>query len=243
MPAKRRSGKSASTSTNKTTTVSKRPSALAKEHGLTGREEAEIHEAFTLFAEPQPGHKHGVIPTSEVRSALIALGIPPSSRAEQAEFISILDPDGEGYARYEDFFAVCALKYHARVDEDEDEEAFAREVEEAFALFRGGRGTGHDYDLGHAEDDEDDYDEDDDDDYDITGKGKEKASTRARARASRDGVITLGDLKRVAAVLKEDVGDDVLRDMILEANAGAGVQAGVAREEFEDVMRRAGVWK
>ncbi|ROT43166.1 hypothetical protein SODALDRAFT_327339 [Sodiomyces alkalinus F11] len=242
MPPKRRSGKSASTSTNKTTTVAKRPSALAKEHGLTGREEAEIHEAFTLFAEPQPGHKHGVIPTSEVRSALIALGIPPSSRAEQAEFISILDPDGEGYARYEDFFAVCALKYHARVDEDEDDdEAFTREVGEAFALFRGGRGTGRDYDVGGTDDDGDD-----DDDYDdITGRGrgKGKGKARARARASRDDVITLGDLKRVAAVLKEDVNDDVLRDMILEANAGAGVQAGVAREEFEDVMRRAGVWR
>lgn len=176
-----------------------------------------------------------MIPTSEVRSALIALGIPPSSRAEQAEFISILDPDGEGYARYEDFFAVCALKYHARVDEDEDEEAFAREVEEAFALFRGGRGPGYSYDVGRADDNDDDGDDD------ITGTGKGKA--RARARASRDDVITLGDLKRVAAVLKEDVGDDVLRDMILEANAGAGVQAGVAKEEFEDVMRRAGVWK
>jgi len=55
--------------------------------------------------------------------------------------------------------------------------------------------------------------------------------------------ITLAHLKRVAAVLKEDVDEGVLRDMILEANGGEGVGAGVGREEFEGVMRRAGVWR
>jgi Ca2+-binding EF-hand superfamily protein len=58
-----------------------------------------------------------------------------------------------------------------------------------------------------------------------------------------DGPITIGHLKRVAAALKEDVTDDLLRDMILEANGGAGVGKGVNREEFGEVMRRAGVWK
>jgi hypothetical protein len=50
-------------------------------------------------------------------------------------------------------------------------------------------------------------------------------------------------LKRVAAALKEDVSEDLLRDMILEANGGAGMVKGVAREEFQEVMRRAGVWR
>lgn len=58
-----------------------------------------------------------------------------------------------------------------------------------------------------------------------------------------DGRITLAHLKRVAAVLKEEVDEAVLRDMILEANGGAGVGTGVGREEFEGVMRRAGVWR
>ena len=58
-----------------------------------------------------------------------------------------------------------------------------------------------------------------------------------------EGPITIGMLKRVAVVLKEDVTDDLLRDMILEANGGAGVVRGVERGEFEEVMRRAGVWR
>ncbi|MCJ1275052.1 hypothetical protein MMC21_002852 [Puttea exsequens] len=57
------------------------------------------------------------------------------------------------------------------------------------------------------------------------------------------GRITLGCLKRVAGVLKEDVGEGVLRDMLLEANGGAGVERGVDLEGFEGVMRRAGVFR
>lgn len=63
----------------------------------------------------------------------------------------------------------------------------------------------------------------------ISGGGEEK--------------ITLATLKRVARSLKEDVDDEILRDMILEANGGAGVGRGVEKEEFESVLRRAGVWK
>ncbi|KAG9245596.1 calmodulin [Calycina marina] len=55
--------------------------------------------------------------------------------------------------------------------------------------------------------------------------------------------ITLGMLKRVAQLLKEDVSEEMLKDMILEANGGAGVGVGVGREEFEVVMRRAGIWR
>jgi hydroxyacylglutathione hydrolase len=58
-----------------------------------------------------------------------------------------------------------------------------------------------------------------------------------------EGPITLGMLKRVAASLREDVSDDLLRDMILEANGGAGVLKGVQRDEFAEVMRRAGIWR
>jgi hydroxyacylglutathione hydrolase len=47
----------------------------------------------------------------------------------------------------------------------------------------------------------------------------------------------------VAAVLKEDVDEEVLRDMILEANGGVGVARGVGEEEFDGVMRSAGVWR
>ncbi|KAL8728823.1 MAG: hypothetical protein Q9166_005140 [cf. Caloplaca sp. 2 TL-2023] len=56
-------------------------------------------------------------------------------------------------------------------------------------------------------------------------------------------VITIQTLKKVAKVLKEDVDEKVLRDMILEANGGVGVRKGVGRGEFGEVMRRAGVLK
>ena len=58
-----------------------------------------------------------------------------------------------------------------------------------------------------------------------------------------DGKITLATLRRVASVLKEEVDDELLRRMILEANGGAGVAQGVNRHEFEGIMRRAGIWR
>ncbi|ROW02932.1 hypothetical protein VSDG_01960 [Cytospora chrysosperma] len=176
-------------------------SKLAKEHDITAQEEAEIKEAFTLFAEPMEGEREGVIPIDDVRRAMIALDIPPKDKHELAEFTEILDPDEEGYATYPSFVAICALKLHAR---DQTSETHVHEVDEAFSLFTG------------------------------TGEG------RAGAQSS---VITMAHLKRVAAVLKEEVDDDLLRDMILEANGGAGVGRGVKKNEFENVMRRAGVWR
>ena len=52
--------------------------------------------------------------------------------------------------------------------------------------------------------------------------------------------ITITDLKRVAKELREDVPESVLRDMVREAKGG-GLGA-VGKEEFEGVMRRAGVF-
>ncbi|CAN8095845.1 unnamed protein product [Discula destructiva] len=67
--------------------------------------------------------------------------------------------------------------------------------------------------------------------------------TDAATGAPQSSAITMAHLRRVAAVLKEDVDDELLRDMILEANGGAGVGRGVKKGEFEKVMVRAGVWK
>ncbi|KIX08786.1 uncharacterized protein Z518_03443 [Rhinocladiella mackenziei CBS 650.93] len=58
-----------------------------------------------------------------------------------------------------------------------------------------------------------------------------------------DQVIRLPDLRAVAKTLKEDVSDDVLKAMILEANGGKGVGRGVNREEFHAIMIRAGVFQ
>ncbi|KAI1131994.1 hypothetical protein F5Y10DRAFT_27223 [Nemania abortiva] len=182
-----------------------RQSKLAKEHNISAREEREIKEAFALFAEPMDGEKEGVIPTKDVRRAMVALGLPPS-KPELKEFLEILDPDDEGHASYEPFLAICALKLHAR---DEGDGPDSAEVDEAFRLFTGaGAGTG-------------------------SGSAAE-ADTQ---------MLTLAHLKRIAMTLKQDVDEALLRDMILEANGGAGVGRGVSRAEFEEVMRRAGAWK
>ena len=53
----------------------------------------------------------------------------------------------------------------------------------------------------------------------------------------------MAHLRRVAAVLKEDVPEDLLKDMILEANGGQGVARGVGMNEFDGVIRSAGVWR
>lgn len=58
-----------------------------------------------------------------------------------------------------------------------------------------------------------------------------------------EGPISINHLRRIARELKEDsVDDDLLRDMIAEANGGAGLSAGVTLEQFHDVMMRAGVF-
>jgi Ca2+-binding EF-hand superfamily protein len=58
-----------------------------------------------------------------------------------------------------------------------------------------------------------------------------------------NGPITIGHLRHIARDLKEDsVGDDLLKDMIREANGEGGIHSGVTLEQFRDVMSRAGVF-
>lgn len=62
--------------------------------------------------------------------------------------------------------------------------------------------------------------------------------------ANTAGPITLAHLRRIARLLKEDVSEQVLKDMLVEANGESreGWRKGVKIEEFEGVMRRAGVF-
>ncbi|KIW87837.1 uncharacterized protein Z519_11421 [Cladophialophora bantiana CBS 173.52] len=59
----------------------------------------------------------------------------------------------------------------------------------------------------------------------------------------QEQVIRLQDLRAVATTLKEQVDDDVLKAMILEANGGKGVGRGVNMDEFQAIMTRAGVFQ
>jgi Ca2+-binding EF-hand superfamily protein len=60
------------------------------------------------------------------------------------------------------------------------------------------------------------------------------------------GPITVAHLRRVAKELKMEVSEDVLKDMIVEANGEPrreGWRKGVDIEDFEEVLRRAGVFQ
>lgn len=171
----------------------KRRSKLAKENDLSADEEAEIQEAFALFAAQNKSaeSKEGVISRTDVRRCLIALNTPPKDEAELEEILDTVDPENVGWIQYEHFVAVAALKLHAKHD---DPEAMNEEVRKAYMLFT---------------------------------KGQERE-------------INLNDLRRVARDLKEDIPDNVLKDMIREATGGG--LGGVGVEEFEGVMQRAGVF-
>ncbi|PYH75727.1 hypothetical protein BO82DRAFT_379357 [Aspergillus uvarum CBS 121591] len=196
-----------------TTTAPKRArqSKLAKENDITAAEESEIKEVFHLFVvddevDEFPDEKEGVIPVADVKKALSALGLPPTT-TELPPILSALDPTDTGYVPYEPFLTVAAAKLRSRSDE-----AMAAEVDAAFRLFTRGSGAG----AG-------------------PGPGPGPAS---------GSIITLHHLRRIARELKEDgnLDDQLLRDMILEANGGAGVAAGVTLGQFREVMQRAGVF-
>jgi Ca2+-binding EF-hand superfamily protein len=57
------------------------------------------------------------------------------------------------------------------------------------------------------------------------------------------GPITIAHLRRVAKTIREDVDDGTLKEMIMEANGKGknGWRDGVDVEEFEKVLKRAGV--
>lgn len=90
-------------------------------------------------------------------------------------------------------------------------------------------------------------DEDEDDEYHEERENNEEEVRAAYKLFTHGGAgpITLAHLRRVAKELREDVPDEVLRDMILEANGGVkgkGKDVGsVGLEEFESVMKRAGL--
>ncbi|KAH7384071.1 EF-hand superfamily Ca2+-modulated protein [Phaeosphaeria sp. MPI-PUGE-AT-0046c] len=87
--------------------------------------------------------------------------------------------------------------------------------------------------------------DDDGDEYMAESNAEELSAAYRLFTHGGTGPITLGHLRRVAKELREDVPDDVLKDMILEANGGVKGKGkdmgGVSLEDFESVMRRAGL--
>jgi Ca2+-binding EF-hand superfamily protein len=87
--------------------------------------------------------------------------------------------------------------------------------------------------------------DDEDEEFQAESNAEEVSAAYRLFTHGSSGPITVAHLKRVAKELREDVPDDVLKDMILEANGGVKGQGshvgGVSLEEFESVMKRAGL--
>jgi Ca2+-binding EF-hand superfamily protein len=92
---------------------------------------------------------------------------------------------------------------------------------------------------------EDGSEDDEDDEYRAESNAEEISAAYRLFTHGGAGPITVAHLRRVAKELREDVSDDVLKDMILEANGGVTGKGrdtgGVSLEEFEGVMKRAGL--
>ncbi|KAH7083581.1 EF-hand superfamily Ca2+-modulated protein [Paraphoma chrysanthemicola] len=88
-------------------------------------------------------------------------------------------------------------------------------------------------------------DDGEDEEYQAENNAEEVSAAYRLFTHGSAGPITIAHLRRVAKELREDVSDDVLKDMILEANGGLkgkGREVGsVSLEEFESVMKRAGL--
>jgi len=87
--------------------------------------------------------------------------------------------------------------------------------------------------------------EEDDEEYQAESNAEEVSAAYKLFTHGGAGPITVAHLRRVAKELREDVPDDVLKDMILEANGGVKGKGrdigGVSLEDFESVMKRAGL--
>ncbi|KAF2646125.1 EF-hand [Massarina eburnea CBS 473.64] len=135
---------------SRTALAPKRRSALAKENGITADQEAEIREAFSLFAvqHPEfPESKEGVLRRDDVRRCLISLNIPPS-KSELPEILSTIDPVRTGFVEFSPFISYAAIALNTQEDDadsvsasDEyeyDHESNAQEVQAAYHLFTHG---------------------------------------------------------------------------------------------------------
>jgi len=134
-------------------------------------------------------------------------------KAELPSILSTIDPINTGFVEFIPFLSYAAIAIHTK-----------------------------DTDAG----DEDQDDEDDEQYYQESNIEEVKAAFTLFTHGG-PGPITLAHLRRVAKELREDVSDDVLRDMIREANGGMKETGkvrdvgGVGLEDFESVMKRAGL--
>ncbi|KAI4214240.1 MAG: hypothetical protein LQ351_003325 [Letrouitia transgressa] len=233
--------------------------------------ETQIRSAFDIFAQPcspSPSDSEtdantdtgSYLPTPSLKPALQSLNCLPASRSQLQEIYATADPTSLGRIRWGTFLPLAELlmqekkkkKQHKNNNKKKDYDDDSEDGDDDY--------HGSDEEEGEDADDERDgatmaqheQEEDEVDDafrlfvsHGGRGEGAGKGKGRSKGK-DQEGRITLETLRSVARALKEEVDEGVLRDMILEANGGAGdlgVGKGVGRREFEGVMRRAGLFK
>lgn len=150
---------------------------------------------------------------------------------------SALDPEKTGFVTYPTFTELCAIRIGERGDdgdgpgsegnndaEEEEEEEEEEKVKKRKGKHRkqpkGGRKQGK-----------------------ASGRDIEEVHEGyALFTHGSAGPISLQRLRRVARELRQEVDDTLLADMIDYANGGQGVRQGVGFDDFQEVMRRAGVF-
>ncbi|KAJ5782681.1 hypothetical protein N7457_004455 [Penicillium paradoxum] len=212
MPPKKRGAASSSAPAPKRGRASK----LAKENNITAEEENEIKEVFHLFSDKHadfPDEKEGVIPRGRCAQGT-GVSSPTSTYTEYPTTITYTLPLALGLPPTDS-------SELAEILSALDPTLTGYVPYSPFVSIAAAKLRSRDDEAMTAEVD---------DAYQLFTRGT-------------DGPITLSHLRRIARDLKEDsVDDELLKDMILEGNGGAGLSAGVTLEQFHDVMTRAGVF-
>ena len=99
--------------------------------------EAETATVFAQLAEESEEQELGMLPIPSLEEALLLLDLDCSPR-DLKLIGSTLDPEGSGYATYEDFKSACVAKRRARAGSRDG----AGEADRAFNLFLEGRADG-----------------------------------------------------------------------------------------------------
>ncbi|KIV93524.1 hypothetical protein PV10_04734 [Exophiala mesophila] len=215
MPPRKSTAKSSKPSTS--STPKGRRSALAKENDITAEEEAEIKEAWNMFRLDANDQDVPEEFEDEKMGIVRTRDVSAALRAQSLhpKSASQLTSILETLDPTSTGYVTYAhfVAICALQLSTKTDETRAEEVNDAFALFTN-----------------------------VAGR-RTPSGPVASVNVDGEPVINLHDLRAVARLLKQDVSDDVLKAMILEANQGKGVGKGVTVDDFRGVMVRAGVFQ
>ncbi|KAF2453641.1 hypothetical protein BDY21DRAFT_355616 [Lineolata rhizophorae] len=207
---------------------SRRSNKLARQNDLTDAQENEIREAFRLFCEPLPAGAGVLTDDPESGSVLKREDIRRclislGLSPSQSDMLGILDALDPAKSGFVTYahFLELAAIYLNQQERDPEDQSSEEGINSRVSSREATRIPREAYEA-----------------FELFKHGNR-------------GPITLSHLRKVARELREEISDDILKDMILEANGGVRddntrtrgeVERGVQLEDFVSVMCRAGVF-